>query len=62
MYSPLGSRTVNTEPLPGSRALAGTQGFEQCRRDRKRVEMLFAHLKRIFRLNRLRLWAARRTG
>jgi IS5 family transposase len=25
------------------------------RRDRKRVEMLFAHLKRIFRLGRLRL-------
>ena len=27
----------------------------QSRRDRKRVEMLFAHLKRILRLSRLRL-------
>src|SRR5258707_6709426 len=38
-----------------ARALAGTNAFEQSRRDRKRVEMLFAHLKRIFRLSRLRL-------
>jgi hypothetical protein len=29
--------------------------FEQSRRNRKRVEMLFAHLKRILRLGRLRL-------
>lgn len=29
--------------------------FERSRRGRKRVEMLFAHLKRIFRLGRLRL-------
>jgi hypothetical protein len=32
-----------------------TEAFEQSRRDRKRVEMLFAHLKRILRLGRLRL-------
>ena len=36
-------------------ALAKTEAFEQSRRDRKRVEMLFAHLKRILRLGRLRL-------
>src|SRR5262245_51668454 len=36
-------------------ALAGTEAFEQSRRNRKRVEMLFAHLKRILRLGRLRL-------
>jgi hypothetical protein len=29
--------------------------FEQSRCDRKRVEMLFAHLKRILKLGRLRL-------
>jgi hypothetical protein len=29
--------------------------FEQSRRDREKVEMLFAHLKRILRLGRLRL-------
>ena len=38
-----------------ARALAKTEAFEQSRRDRKRVEMLFAHLKRILRLARLRL-------
>lgn len=38
-----------------ARALAKTQAFEQSRCDRKRVEMLFAHLKRILRLGRLRL-------
>ena len=37
------------------RALVGTPAFEQSRRNRKRVEMLFAHLKRILRLGRLRL-------
>jgi len=38
-----------------ARAAAKTEAFEQSRRERKRVEMLFAHLKRILRLNRLRL-------
>ena len=38
-----------------ARALAKTEAFEQSRRDRKRAEMLFAHLKRILRLTRLRL-------
>jgi hypothetical protein len=37
------------------RALAKTKAFEQSRHDRKRVEMLFAHLKRILRLGRVRL-------
>ena len=38
-----------------ARMLAKTEAFEQSRRNRKRVEMLFAHLKRILRLGRLRL-------
>jgi transposase len=38
-----------------ARALAKTKAFEQSRRERKRVEMLFAHLKRILKLSRLRL-------
>jgi transposase len=38
-----------------ARALAKTEAFEQSRRDRKRAEMLFAHLKRILQLGRLRL-------
>jgi Transposase DDE domain len=37
------------------RSLAGTEAFERSRHDRKRVEMLFAHLKRILKLGRLRL-------
>ena len=36
-----------------ARALAKTEAFEQSRRDRKRIDMLFAHLKRILRLGRL---------
>src|SRR5262249_6719422 len=36
-------------------ALAKTEAFERSRRHRKSVEMLFAHLKRILRLGRLRL-------
>jgi hypothetical protein len=36
-----------------ARALAKTEAFAQSRRDRKKVEMLFAHLKRILRLNPL---------
>ncbi len=38
-----------------ARAIAKTRAYEQTRRDRKKVEMLFAHLKRILRLGRLRL-------
>lgn len=38
-----------------ARSLAGTAAFEQSRHERKRVEMLFAHLKRILKLGRLRL-------
>ena len=48
-------RDVNEDARDVARTLAGTDAFEQSRRDRKRVEMLFAHLKRIFRLSRLRL-------
>jgi hypothetical protein len=38
-----------------ARELADTPEYEQSRRDRKKVEMLFAHLKRILKLDRLRL-------
>jgi Transposase DDE domain len=37
------------------RALANTEAFQQSRRERKKIEMRFAHMKRIFRLDRLRL-------
>jgi hypothetical protein len=40
---------------PPRRALAKTNAYAQSRHDRKKVEMLFADLKRILRLARLRL-------
>jgi transposase len=48
-------RSLYEEARDFARALAKTKPFEQSRRDRKKVEMLFAHLKRILRLGRLRL-------
>lgn len=48
-------RSIHEEARDAARALADTEGFEQSRRDRKRIEMLFAHLKRILKLGRLRL-------
>jgi len=48
-------RDVNEEARDVARAIANTDAFAQTRRDRKKVEMLFAHLKRILRLGRLRL-------
>ena len=48
-------RDVNEAARDVARALAKTQAFAQSRRSRKKVEMLFAHLKRILRLSRLRL-------
>lgn len=38
-----------------ARAVAKTDAYRQSRKDRKKVEMLFAHLKRILQLSRLRL-------
>jgi hypothetical protein len=37
------------------RALADTEAFQRSRRERKKVEMRFAHMKRILKLDRLRL-------
>ena len=48
-------RSIYEDARDVARALVGSATFEQSRRDRKRVEMLFAHLKRILRLGRLRL-------
>ena len=48
-------RDVKEAARDVARALAKTDAFAQTRRDRKKVEMLFAHLKRILRLGRLRL-------
>jgi len=49
------TRDVDEEVRERVRALANTEAFEQSRRERKKVEMRFAHMKRIFKLDRLRL-------
>jgi transposase len=38
-----------------ARAIAKTDAYKQSRRERKKVEMLFAHLKRILKMDKLRL-------
>src|SRR6476660_4159726 len=48
-------RSIYEKARDVARALAKTEAFERSRHDRKRIEMLFAHLKRILRLGRLRL-------
>ena len=48
-------RSVYEEARDVARALAETEAFQQSCRERKRVEMLFAHFKRILRLGRLRM-------
>lgn len=48
-------RSMHERARDLARSLSGTPAFEQSRRERKRVEMLFAHLKRILRMGRLRL-------
>ena len=56
-------RSIHEDARDVARALATTEAFEKSRRNRKRVEMLFAHLNRILKLGRLRLrgpiWCAR---
>ena len=49
------TRDIDEEVRARVRALADTEAFQQSRRERKKVEMLFAHMKRILKLDRLRL-------
>ena len=48
-------RDIDEQTRDHVRALAGTAAFEQSRSERKKVEMAFAHMKRILKLDRLRL-------
>ena len=48
-------RDIHEHARDVARSFAGTEGFEQLRHERKKIEMRFAHLKRILRLDRLRL-------
>jgi transposase len=49
------TRDLNENVRDSVRALANTDAFQQSRRERKKVEMRFAHMKRILKLDRLRL-------
>ena len=49
------TRSIYEEARDVARACSKTEAYAQSRRDRKKIEMLFAHLKRILRLGRLRL-------
>jgi len=48
-------RSIHEAARDRARAIAKTEAYVVSRRARKKVEMLFAHLKRILRLDRLRL-------
>jgi Transposase DDE domain len=49
------ARSVHERSRDVAREIATTPQYRQSRRERKKVEILFAHLKRILRLDRLRL-------
>src|SRR4051812_19932447 len=49
------ARSIHEAARDVARPIATAPEYKQSRRDRKKVEMLFAHLKRILKLDRLRL-------
>ena len=49
------ARSVYEKSRDVARKLVDTAAYRQSRKDRKKVEVLFAHLKRILKLDRLRL-------
>jgi hypothetical protein len=49
------TRDIDEDVRERVRALANAEDFQQSRRERKKIEMRFAHMKRIFKLERLRL-------
>jgi transposase len=49
------ARSIHEDARDVARAIAMTDAYEQSGKDRKKVEMLFAHLKRILKLDKLRL-------
>ena len=48
-------RSIHEAARDKARAIATTEAYVVSRRQRKKIEMLFAHLKRILKLDRLRL-------
>jgi IS5 family transposase len=49
------TRSIYEHAREVARSLRGTPAFERSRQGRKRIEMVFAHLKRILKMGRLRL-------
>ena len=49
------ARSIHEQARDVAREMAKRRGYRQSRRDRKKVEMLFAHFKRILKMDRLRL-------
>ncbi|MGF6971573.1 hypothetical protein OKW43_008668, partial [Paraburkholderia sp. WC7.3g] len=49
------ARSIHEAARDKTRRIANTPEYNQSCRERKKVEMLFAHLKRILKLDRLRL-------
>jgi hypothetical protein len=49
------ARSVHEDARDVARRIMDTPQYQQSRCERKKVEMLFAHLKRIVKLDRLRL-------
>ncbi len=49
------ARSIHEDARNVARQISTTPEYRQSRRERKKVEMLFAHLKRILRLDKLRL-------
>jgi len=49
------ARSIHESARDVAREISKTDAYKQSRKDRKKVEMLFAHLKRILKLDRLRL-------
>ena len=60
------ARSVHESARDVARDIAKTNAYKRSRKERKKVEMLFAHLKRILKLDRLRLrgpeWRSRRVS
>jgi transposase len=49
------ARSIHEEAREIAREINGTDEYKQSRKDRKKVEILFAHMKRILKVDRLRL-------
>ena len=45
------TRDIDEDVRDRVRALANTEAFQQSHRERKKIEMRFAHMKRVFRLD-----------